>query len=184
MDEFLRLHKPSEKAQQRAKQAGLHLSELKETNPQHYKMLVAQNVLEVSAELEQLASSVILAAFQHHEVFRLEQPHVITLLIFPELSTKELERLDKSLGQLLESASLKSNYAYFRVVTDKTGEHRQLSLPLPSEEWRGQRNHLIGPFENQTRAETWGEQNVRPRQLIYDTLSYAGAWFCDVFSAE
>jgi hypothetical protein len=184
MDEFLRLHQPSEKIKQRAEQAGINLLELKEANPQHYKMLVAQRVLEVSAALEQLASSVITAAFRHHDVFRLEQAETVSLLIFPELSDKELERLDAATTQLTETPPLKKDYAYFRVVTDKRGEHRQLAFPLPPNHWQGQLNQLVGPFAHQAEAETWGEQHARPNHLIHDTVSYGGAWFCDVFSGE
>lgn len=184
VDEFLRLHQPSERAKQRAKQAGLNLTELKETNPQHYKMLVAQNVLEVSKALEQSASNVIVAAFRHHEIFRLERGDEVTLLIFPELNAQEVERLETALARLAELPTLKAQYAYFRVITDKQGEHRQFALPLPPSQWTGQRNKLIGPFANQAAAEEWGNTNVRPHHLVHDTVQHAGTWFCDVFSAE
>jgi hypothetical protein len=184
MDEFLRLHQPSEVAQQRAKQASINLAELKQTNPQDYKMLVAQPILEVSVDLEQHASNILTAAFRHHEVFRLEQRDMVILLIFPELSTKELDKLDRALSQLTELPSLKTKYVYYRVVTDKTGEHRQLALPLAPSQWQGQHNVLLGPFDHQADAEAWGEQNARPSNLIHDTVNYAGAWFCDVFSGE
>jgi hypothetical protein len=184
VDEFLRLHQPSDKVRQRAERAGLDLNDLKATNPQHYKMLVAQHVLEVSTELEDVASSVIVATLRHHDVFRLEQSHHVTLLMFPELSDKELRKLDGALAQLAESTALKAKDTYFRVVTDKTGEHRQFALPISGEAWQGQLNILVGPFNNQALAQTWGEANVRPKQFIYDTLNHAGRWFCDVFSPD
>ncbi len=184
MDEFLRLHQPSEAALRRAKQAGLELTELKETNPQHYKMLVAQNVLEVSVGLEQAASSVLVAAFRHHEIFRLEQGSEVVLLIFPELNSKELERLETGLAKLADLPTFRAQHVYFRVTTDKTGEHRQFALPLAASQWRGQTNHLVGPFTDQAQAEAWGNTQVRPYNLIHDTVQQDGVWFCDVFLGE
>jgi hypothetical protein len=184
MDEFLRLHKPSDTARQRAERANINLTELKKTNPTHYKILVAQNVLEVSPELEQLASDVLSAAFKFHEVFRLEHPLIIRLLIFPELTPKDLERLDTALATLTELSNLKTQHAYFRIVTDSEGEHRQLALPLAPKRWGGQTNVLVGPFSNQADAETWGDEHVRPQHLIHDALQFSGFWFCDVFASE
>jgi hypothetical protein len=181
MDEFLRLHEPSENLRRRAEQAGLNLDELKIANPQHYKMLAAQHILEVSAELEASASNVLTAAFRHHEIFRLEQASSVVLLIFPALADKEIDKLDKAAAQLIETPTLKNSYAYFRVVTDKQGEHRQLELPLSPSAWQGQLNRLVGPFNNQAEAEAWGEEHARPQQFVFDTLPYNGAWFCDVF---
>ncbi len=184
MDEFLRLHKPSDAARQRAERANINLNELKETNPTHYKMLVAQNVLEVSPELEQLAGDILSAAFRYHEVFRLEHPPFVTLLVFPDLTAKDLERLDTALAKLPELPKFKAQHAYFRIVTDKEGEHRQLALPLPPESWVGQKNILVGPFENQADAEAWGDETVRPQTLIHDTIPFSNLWFCDVFASE
>jgi hypothetical protein len=184
MDELLRLHKPSEAARQRAERGNLDLEHLKETNPTHYKMLVAQSVLEVSSELEQLASDIITAAFRHHEVFRLEHSPFVTLLVFPELTQKDLERLDTALAKLPELPKFKTQHAYFRVVTDREGEHRQLALPLAPEKWTGQKNVLVGPFANQAHAESWGDEAVRPHQLIHDALQFSRVWFCDVFASE
>jgi hypothetical protein len=184
VDELLRLHQPNDAVLQRAKRAGINLTEVKETNPQHYKMLVAQSVLEVSPELEEAASSVMFAAFRHHEVFSLEQSHRVILLIFPELGSKDLERLETALANLAEVPAYKQRHAYFRVITDRAGEHRQFALPLAPSEWQVQTNILVGPFNNQAEAEVWGDTNVRPQHLIHDTLQHAGAWFCDVFSGE
>ena len=184
MDEFLRLHKPSDAAQKRAEQANINLTELKETDPTRYKMMVAQSILEVSPELVNDASNLLFAAFRHHEVFRLEHPLTITLLVFPDLTANDLKRLDTAFGNLAELPKFKEQYAYFRVVTDKTGEHRQFALPLAPPNWQGQTNLLVGPFANQAEAQSWGETTVRPHNLIHDTLQHAGAWLCDVFSAE
>jgi hypothetical protein len=184
VDEFLRLHKPSQQALERAQQAKLDLMQLKETDPTRYKMLVAQRVLEVSPGLEYLASGTLFAAFKDHEVFRFEHPDTITLLVFPELSDKDLEKLDNALSRFIEAPNFKTNHAYFRIVTDKTGEHRQLAYPIPATAWRGQSNVLVGPFSQQVEAEQWGNEVARPQNLIHDTVSYKDAWFCDVFRAE
>jgi hypothetical protein len=184
MDEILRLHKPSDVARQRAERGDINLEQLKETNPTHYKMLVAQNVLEVSPELEGVASDVLLVAFKFHEVFRLEHSPFVTLLVFPELTEKDLERLDTALAKLPELPKFKTQHAYFRIVTDKMGEHRQLALPLSPERWADQKNVLVGPFANQADAEKWGDETVRPRHLIHDAVQFSEVWFCDVFASE
>ena len=184
MDEFLRLHKPSDVARQRAERGNVNLEHLKETNPTHYKMLVARHVLEVSSELEQLASDVLSAGFRHHEVFRLEHSPFITLLVFPDLTEKDLERLDTALAKLPELPTFKARHAYFRIVTDKEGEHRQLALPLAPENWAGQKNVLVGPFANQADAERWGDETVRPHQRIHNAIGFSEVWLCDVFAPE
>jgi hypothetical protein len=184
MDEFLRLHQASDSALQRAKQAGINLAKLKETNPQHYKMLVAQSVLEVSGELEHLASNVLSAAFKFHEVFRLEQRSNVKLLVFPDLTEKDLERLDTALANLAASPNLEAKHVYFRMVTDRDGEHRQFAVPLAPEQWAGQKNVLVGPFASQADAEAWGNKTVRAHHLIHDAVQFSNLWFCDVFTPE
>ncbi|MGL4608360.1 MAG: hypothetical protein ACRCYY_01565 [Trueperaceae bacterium] len=184
MDEFLRLHQPSKEARLRALQANVDLETLKETDPSQYKMFAAQRLLDVSPGLEPLASSTLFAAFKHHEIFKLEGLYTITLLIFPELSEKELERLDNALSKFITTPSHKTTSAYFRIVTDKNGEHRQLALPLRPEAWQGQTNILIGPFQNEVEANAWGNETVRTHNLLHDAIPHAGTWFCDVFVAE
>jgi hypothetical protein len=184
VDEFLRLHKPSEEAKQKAARAGLDLADLKRTDPQRYKMMVAQKVLEVSPALLPEASALFFAAFRHHELFQLEHPIFIALLVFPELSPRDLERLDNALGKLGDLPKLREQYAYFRIVSDSVGEHRQLGLPMLPRVWQGESNVLVGPFTDQLEAETWGNANVRPVNLLHDAIHQADAWFCDVFSAR
>jgi hypothetical protein len=183
VDEFLRIHKPSARALAKAKAEGLDLTTLKETNPTEYKMRTAQEVLLTSTDFVEMASSVFFAAFPHHDLFRLEH-YQVTLLSFPELSSKDLKRWDDALGRLVLHAKYAQEYAYYRVINDKNGEVRHLGLPIDPLAYQGQINVLIGPFETQQAALHWGEAQVTQQQHIVDTVSYLEAWFCDVFSAE
>jgi hypothetical protein len=74
-------------------------------------------------------------------------------------------------------------HAYFRVVQDRGGTHRELDLPTPPEAWAG-RSTMVGPFADEAEAASWAGENVDPRAgATFDVLEYAGAWFCDVFRA-
>ncbi len=182
VDEFLRIHKPSSKALAKAKADDLDLIALKETNPTEYKIRTAQDILWTSENFVEMASHVFFATFPHHELFR--HPNQVSLLAFPELSSKDLKRWDDALGRLVLHPKYAKDYLYYRVINDKKGELRQLDLPIDPRDWQGQINALVGPFETQQEAEYWGENRVKHQQFIVDTVPYIEAWFCDVFSAE
>jgi hypothetical protein len=179
VDEFLRIHKPSKEAEGRAKAEGIDLLALKETNPLEYKMRASQEMLQTSRDFIEIASQVFFAAFPHHELFRYGEQQ-ISLLSFPELSAKDLERWDKAMGRLVEHPTYSRDYLYYRVVNSSQGEKRQLALPINPADWQGQVDMLVGPFAHQQQAMEWAEA-IKPEQLMVDTLQYQGYWFCDLF---
>ena len=99
-DRVLEHHTPSKAARQRAEAAGLDLIELKNSDPQHYKMLNAQTLLRVAPVLKEAASNVFFAAFRHYDLFELADGDLTTLLAFPPLTGAELKRFDDGLGRL------------------------------------------------------------------------------------
>ena len=179
MDPLVQIHKPSVLALNKAKAEGVDLFSLKQTNPNEYKMRVAQEILVTQGLLADFASQVFFAAFPHYELFRLESLEQLNLLSFPELSSKDLKRWDDALGRLVLQTKFAKDYAYYRVVQDKQGEMRQLALPLNPQAYQGQLNVLVGPFATELEAHTWGE-----KQFMFDTVAYLGVWFCDLFSVE
>ncbi|CAN5743883.1 hypothetical protein BH24DEI2_BH24DEI2_29210 [soil metagenome] len=184
MNGVLEHHTPTEAARHRAAAAGLSLDDLKHSDPQRYKMLNAQPLLQVAPSLAAAASAVLFAAFRHYDLFELPGDDVTTLLVFPPLTPAETKRFDDALGRLAALDIHAQNYVYYRVVTDRQGEHRQLALPLAPAAWSGEANRLVGPFATQSAAEAWGEAHISGQgSLIHDTVPQAGAWFCDVFDA-
>ena len=184
MDEFLSLHKPNDKSLSKARAEGIDLAVLKQSNPTEYKMRVAQTILVSAKNVSEQASYVFFAAFPHHELFKLEQSRTTSLLSFPELSKQDLKRWDDALGRMILHPKFAQSYTYYRVINDRRGEQRQLGLPLSPENWQGQADVLVGPFETQWAVETWGEQQVKPQQLMFDAVPWSARWFCDVFAVE
>lgn len=186
MDSALEHHVPAPAARKRAEAAGLDLMELKRSDPQRYKMLNAAVLLRVAPALSEAASNVFFAAFRHYDLFELPSDEgLMTLLTFPPLTAAETKRLDDALGRLAALPAFAELHAYYRVVSDRQGEHRELALPVEPAAWAGEVNRLVGPFNSQAAAEAWGEARVRGSgNLIYDAVPQAGAWFCDVFAAD
>ncbi len=178
-------HIPTEAARQRAEAAGLDFDDLKRSDPQRYKMLNAAPLLQVVPDLQTAASAVFFAAFRHYDLFEVPGDAATTLLVFPPLTPAETKRFDDALGRLAALEVHAKKHVYYRVVTDRQGEHRQLALPLSPAAWSGEANRLVGPFATQSEAEAWGEVRLRGQgSLIHDTVPQAGAWFCDVFDAD
>ena len=183
MEPNLEHHQPSKAAQQRAEAAGLDLGALKQTDPQQYKMLNAQRLLKTTSELVGIASDVFTAAFRHYDLFRLEIEDATVLLCFPPLNDQEQARFDDALARLVALPAYGKQHAYYRIVNDTQGEHRELSVPVAPKTWRGEKG-LVGPFETEAAAESWGELTLkRQPDLAFDAVYNAGAWFCDVFSS-
>jgi hypothetical protein len=179
VDEFLKIHKPSPEALERARAEGIDLLVLKETNPNEYKMRSAQEVLQTSSVLADIASQVFFAAFPHHELFRHGDSRWLS---FPELSSKELQRWDDALARLVLHPKYAKNYLYYHVINDKHGEERHLDFPVNPKDWQGQINVLIGPFATQSEAEAWAE--AIDQQFMVDIVPYLQGWFCDIFLVE
>ncbi len=176
------MSKPLNKlAQQRAQRAGLELDELRNNDPQTYKMLHAERLLETESACLADVSAVALSIFREHDLFELVEKELRSLLIYPQPQTQDLHRLDDALGRLAQQEKYATQAAYYRIVSDESGEHRQFRLPLTVTAWQGEVNLLVGPFANQQLAEDWTNQVVKTRQLLADAIPHAGQWYCDVF---
>lgn len=183
MDDVLTHHQASEEARARAEAAGLDLNHLKSTDPQQYKMLTAQRLVVSDQRFVERISAVFFAAFRHYDLFQLTEGDKTVLLAFPELTSAELKKLDNALGRLVALAEYEGLNAYYRVINDPQGEHRELALPVAPSDWQGEAGVLVGPFASQSKAEAWGEAHVQDKDdLVYDALPHASSWYCDIFS--
>ena len=179
MDDYLEAHTPSEEAKEKAKAGGVELDDLKQTDPQGYKILNASLVVTVHPELLEHASGFFHAAFPRYELFQVEKESVTEMLSFPPLSKEEQLRFDEALGRMIAHPHYSSRHAYFRVVTVEDGERRELSLPLAPKSWQGEPNVMIGPFDSEEDARAWIQKGSTPYET--DVLPQANAWFIDVF---
>lgn len=193
MANVLHTHTPSEAVRKRAEVADIDLDTLKQRDPQHYKMLNAEPVVEVSSELAEMAISVFLAAFPHYEVFRLESDQRLSLLAFPPLTPAEQAKFDNALARLASHPRYAAQYAFFRTVTDKQGEHRQFALALAPAAWQQDVNVLVGPFASEAEARAWSDTHINGTALLSDTVLMSDTvhqgnvpqgsnWFVDVFA--
>ena len=182
MDSVLQAHNPSEAVRAKAEAADIDLDALKRSDPQRYKMMNASDVINVDARLIEEATAVLLAAFPRYEVFRLESPTHVQLLSFPPLSQAEQDKFDDALARLSAHPKYSAQHAYFRIITDQRGEHRQFALPTAPDAWQGELGVLVGPFMSEAKANTWQDAH-RSSDVMTDVLPQNGVWFCDVFAS-
>jgi hypothetical protein len=181
-EDVLRVHQPSEAVKAKAKASGIDLDALKTADPQRYKMLNAQAILQTAATFVEDACAVYWAAFPRYELFKLERPPMISLLSFPELTKAELRRWDDALGRMVALPHYQAQGVFYRIVNTPQGELRQLAAPLLPENWRGEGDVLIGPFASEAAASAW-VANTLDTSYAHDIFQQAGQWFCDVFTA-
>lgn len=181
MDSDLADHQPGEGARRRAEAAGLDLESLKVDDPVTYRMLCSVPVVNVAKQLKGLVEPPLQSTFEGQHLFEAESQGRLLVLAFPGPAPEQLRRFDGLMGEVVEEVL--DRYAYYRVVQDRSGTSREFDLPTPAQEWQGAAT-MVGPFRNEAEARDWGQQEVVPRAgFTYDVLQYAGAWFCDVFSA-
>jgi hypothetical protein len=174
-------HVPSPEAERRAREAGLDLDALRGDDPLAYRMINAAPLLRSAAELRRLAEPAVHAALGDQEIYRAPVGEKVLFLAFPGPSAAQLERLDDLLAQAVEEVT--DRHGFYRVVRDRRGVRRELDLPTSPPAWHGE-DALVGPFDDDARARQWGLDNVMGRAaMTFDTVHYARAWFCDVFSA-
>lgn len=182
--EAVRTHKPAAAVRARAEAAGLELDTLRTSDPLTYAAINAASLLRTDARLLDRIGEVVGRLLPQGQLFNvpLTTPQTDTeLRIFPPLERAELDMLDDAFGGL---ASGEESPLFYRIVADRTGERRELAWPLGPEVWQTGEG-LVGPFPDQNAATSWGEAHCDPRLgYLYDTLNYAGRWFCDVFRGE
>lgn len=186
MDSALRHHQPSERVRARAEAQGIDLEALKVEDPARYKMLTAEPVATAHPELLAPLTDVCVAAFRHYDFYRLELgPRRAELLSFPPLTPSEFAKLDDALARLVALEPYRSAHAYYRILTDRRGERRQLELPLAPEAWQGESDTLIGPFADQGAAAAWLRERVAPQAgRLGDSVAQGGLWYVEFFPAE
>lgn len=181
-DQRLEDHRPSMAAARRAREAGLDLARLRVDDPQTYRMICSVPVLRTATELRGLAEGPLQVALADQHLFEAELQEGLLIMAFPGPGRSQLQRLDDLLAAVVEEEA-RLRYGYYRVVQDRTGTRRELGLPTGPGSWSG-RDTMVGPFAEEAQADAWASAHVAARSgATYDVLEYAGAWFCDIFSA-
>ncbi len=182
--EAVRTYKPRAAVRAQAEQAGLELDALRVSDPLTFAAINAEPLLRTDARLLGQVGALFGRLLPQHQLFNvpLTTPQVDTeLRVFPPLEKAQRDALDDALGDLAAGAG---STLFFRIVGDRMGERRELAWPLAPESWRAGEG-FIGPFTDQAQATSWGETHCDPRSgYLFDTLNYAGRWFCDVFRGE
>ena len=178
-------HTPSEAVKKRAEAAGIDLETLKRDDPTAYAMLNAQHLLRVSPPLLGAAGDTLFTYFPDHQAFDLppDANGTLGLLVFPPLTGDDLGTLDDAFEKTVQRPELREVFAYYRLVSDRAGTRREFGLPTAPSAWRAPLSVMVGPFESEAAARSWGDAQVAG-PLLYDALPYGGRWFCDVFSGE
>ncbi len=179
-------HVPTESARRRAEQAGLDIEKLRLEEPTQYAILNAESCLDVDNLVKNDVANTLHAHFQDHQFFDLPITEARTrLLCFPALDKEALKSLENTLYTLSDAPNMKAQHAFFRVVNDLKGEHREFVLPIAVEKWQQDFDVMVGPFKTQDLADDWGKQAIGPAQnASYDTIPLNGLWFCDVFEGN
>ncbi len=182
----LKNHKANKRTISYAKENKISIDELKSKNPNIYKILNSQEILEVDQSLEAEALAIFEILFSDREVFKIDNSNtkrLNKLMAFPELSSDELNKFWDKLSLLLEQKTLIKKNIYYRVLNNISGEHHQLALAIKSTDWQGQENLLIGPFDSKEAAETWvSAALVNYSNFDYDHVSFNNYYFLDIFS--
>lgn len=172
-----------ERAEARAAELGVDLDVLRTEDPDRYRMLHAAPLLEAHPSLADAAAQVAWDVMPDAEVYQVRQGDRTRLYIEPEPNRETLSAIDARLAHLINHASFKEAFAFYRTVNDLRGEHRELLLPTPPEDWDAQQAAMLGPFDTESEAEAWAKDHVPPN-MASDVVPMLGRWFCDVFSAE
>lgn len=184
----LEAYEPDEALRRRAEAAGVDLGGLKREDPTAYMAACAAPLVRTDARLVEAVWGVVGRILPEHQLFRLPlvTPQTDTeLRVFPPPTRGERRALDDALGTLVDQPPLGEQRVFYRVVEERGGSRRELAWPLPPSAYRAGTLGLVGPFEDEAAAGAWGEAHADPRSgVVFDTLPYGGAWFCDLFRGE
>lgn len=181
---LVRAHNPGDAVRRHAEAAGMDLESLKTAEPLTYAAINAVALVRTDARLAPQVGAVVARLGPHYQLFTvpLVNPQTDTeLRVFPPLQKRELAAFDDALGAFVGT---QTGSLFYRTVGDAAGERRELAWPVSPDAW-GAGAALVGPFPSEAEATAWGHAHADPREgLVFDTLSYAGAWLCDVFKGE
>lgn len=180
-------HHPEPQLRRRAEAAGIDLERLKAEDPTQYAMVNAKRAVTVPSALMGEVGVRFYRLFPEHQVFSLapSPDGQSALLVFPPLDKHELESLGTVLSRMTMEAPYAQSFLFYRVVQDLRGEQHELAFPVAPDAWPGSTGVMVGPFVTQEDADRWGDLHVTGRQgMVFDSVSYAGSWFVDVFVAE
>lgn len=148
----------------------------------------AAPLVRTDARLVGVVSGIVGRLLPEHQLFQvpLVTPQTDTeLRVFPPLTRAERRALDDAFGQLVGEGPYREQRVFYRVVEERGGARRELAWPLAPSAYRAGTTGLIGPFEDEAAARAWGEAHAERRSgVVFDTLPYGGAWFCDLFRGE
>ncbi len=186
LEQTVRNHDPTPERRRRAAEAGIDLDDLKARDPLRYAMANAERILRTPSTLVPPAGDVVTATLPDHHLFDLPpqtETGRTTLLLFPLPDASEQAALDDAFAALVVRPEWRQHHAYYRIVNDRSGEHRELDVPLAPTSWSGEIDVMVGPFKDEKTATAWSKQIGETRGgLAADVLRYAQAWFCDVFA--
>lgn len=162
----------------------MDLDALRLSDPLTYAAANAVSLVRTDVRLAPQISAVLARLDAKFQLFNVPLTVLQTdteLRVFPTLSARELDRFDDVLGSL---AAAQPGGVFYRTINDTGGERRELAWPLAPERWSAG-VALVGPFSDKATATAWGRAEIGSGTgLVFDTLSYDGAWFCDVFRGE
>ena len=168
-------------AERRARRAGLDLDTLRTGDPGAFAALHAEDLLVVDARLVPYVDPVLENAFAGVALYRVDGPGRVRILALPFPAPTLLAEADDVLARWVTTVPPEL-HAFYRIVSEPTGDVRELGLPIDPARWTGGAA-WVGPFDDEASAEAWSRRHVG-RGWIGDTLAYRGTWFCDVFSAH
>jgi hypothetical protein len=175
--------RPSAAAYRRAAAAGRDLDELRRSEPQTFRLFSAEEACRTSTALLVDVGDAFFAAFPGRDLYQLPDavPERVRLLAFPPLGRDEARSWEHVLAAL--AGRWPQLPVYFRVVEDVRGVQRELALPLPPEDWRGQ-SVVVGPFADRAGAEAFGRRATADGTLTFDAFALDERWVCDLFTAD
>jgi len=137
--------------------------------------------LRASADLADIAASLLLALFPDRQLYRSEHGGLKLLLVDPPLGVGDAARLERYLHELVARPEWRARHAVVREVRDRGGVRREVRTPVPPAAY-GVGEALVGPFDDEASADAWGAEHAPPG-FDHDAVRMAGAWLCDVFAA-